>query len=394
MNTDRPLALVSDESLLDEVLRLAAVAQCDVQRAPDIVAVRRNWADAPLVLLDEVAVAECVAAGVPRRDGLLVLCAGKPPPDLWPRAVAIGAEEVLALPDAAEYVVGRLADAVRRPATVAGRVIAVLGGRGGSGASVLAAGTALAALRGGKPAMLVDCDSLGGGVDLLLGMDGDPGLRWPGIKVSGGRIAMESLRSALPGRSRGAARLTVVSCDRDGSGPAPDAVGAVIDAGRRSGETVVCDLPRAVTPAARAALARADLTVLILPAEVRASAAGQRVADQLAEQGVRGQLVVRGPAPGGLFAEDIARVVGLPLLATMRPEPGLARTLEHGGLRPRPRGPLMVVARAVLGAARAGAASNTIAARVPGVSTEPSDPESVAAGSVDVQPISVGMAET
>jgi secretion/DNA translocation related CpaE-like protein len=249
---------------------------------------------------------------------------------------------------------------------VAGRVVAVLGGRGGAGASVLAAGTALAALRRGHSAMLVDCDPLGGGVDLLLGIDGEAGLRWPGIQVSGGRIAMESLRASLPGQSRGGARLTVVSCGRDGPGPAPDAVAAVVDAGRRSGETVICDLPRSSPATAHAALARADVTVVILPAEVRASAAAQRVADQLNEYGVGGQLVVRGPAPGGLFAEDIARVVGLPLLATMRPEPGLARALERGGLRPRPRGPLMVAGGAILDAA--------------GTCPRPSGPEPAAVG--------------
>lgn len=355
MDIERPLALVSDESLLDELLRLAAVAQCEVERVPDLVAVRRRWAHAPIVLLDQAAAVDCAAAGMPRRDGVLVLCSGEPPPDLWPRAVAIGAEHVLALPDAAEQVVGRLADAVERPAEAAGRVIAVVGGRGGAGASVLAAGTALAALRRGGGVLLVDCDPLGGGIDLLLGIEDDAGLRWPGIQASGGRIAMESLRDSLPGRSRGAARLTVVSCGRDGRGPAPDALAAVVDAGRRSGDTVVCDLPRAPTDAARAALAQADLTVVVSPAEVRAAAAAQRIANQLNDHDVHGRLVVRGPAPGGLFAEDIARVVGLPLLATMRPEPGLAKILERGSLRPKPRGPLMIAGSAVLNAARAGA---------------------------------------
>ena len=59
-------------------------------------------------------------------------------------------------------------------------------------------------------------------------------------------------------------------------------------------------------------------------------------------------LVVRGPSPGGLRSADVARIVGLPLLAAMRPQPGLADTMERGGLRMRQRSPLAAAARRVL----------------------------------------------
>jgi hypothetical protein len=60
------------------------------------------------------------------------------------------------------------------------------------------------------------------------------------------------------------------------------------------------------------------------------------------------RVLVRGPAPGGLGAADVSRALGLPVLATTRPHPGLAAHLERGGL-PR-RGPLPTVARIVLDA--------------------------------------------
>ena len=65
------------------------------------------------------------------------------------------------------------------------------------------------------------------------------------------------------------------------------------------------------------------------------------------------RLVVRGPAPGGIAAADVARALGLPLLAAMRPEPRLDRRLERGELPGRPRGPLAGAARAVLAELRA-----------------------------------------
>jgi Flp pilus assembly CpaE family ATPase len=134
-------------------------------------------------------------------------------------------------------------------------------------------------------------------------------------------------------------------------------VRAVLDSGRRAGETVVCDLPRYPTDAAVAALAAADLVALVVPADVRSCAAGARVAALLREHGAPIKLVVRGPAPGGVDADEVARALGLPLLAAMRPEPGLARALDKGSAPARPRGPLAAAARTVLAELRTASGS-------------------------------------
>ncbi|HEX3787599.1 MAG TPA: septum site-determining protein Ssd [Pseudonocardiaceae bacterium] len=356
MNTDRPLALLDHEPLLDALLQLAAVAGSELERAADVTAARRGWAEAPLVLLDESAAQACAEAGLPRRTGVVVLCSGDPPEALWQKAFAVGADRVLTLPAEEPWLISALADATDHPAPTAGRVLAVLGGRGGAGASVFAVALAMTALRRGGGALLVDCDPLGGGIDLLLGAEAEVGLRWPDLRIRGGRVPVSALRSALPGRSARGSRLAVISCDREGPGPEPDALAAVVDAGRRAGDTVICDLPRDLSDAARAALDRAALVALLVPAEVRAVAAARRLAGQLSDRGARVAALVRGPAPGGLRAEEIADAVGLPLLAAMRPEPNLAATLDRGGFRLRPRGPLGTAAKAVLDAAPVSAA--------------------------------------
>jgi secretion/DNA translocation related CpaE-like protein len=164
-------------------------------------------------------------------------------------------------------------------------------------------------------------------------------------------VPAAALHAALPAPAvgrRGTGELAVLSCDRGAGGPAAGAVHAVIDAGRRAGETVVCDLPRHPSDAAAAALAAADLTVLVVPADVRSCAAAARVVAALTELGATPRLVVRGPSPGGVDADEVARSLGLSLLAAMRPEPGLARALERGEAPGRPRGPLATAARAVL----------------------------------------------
>ncbi|HEY2203668.1 MAG TPA: septum site-determining protein Ssd [Pseudonocardia sp.] len=349
MDRSRALVLISEDELLDDVLRLAAAAGCDLERASDASAARLSWSAAPLVVLDEAAARSCATAGLARRPRVVVASRGDPPETLWRYAVGIGAEHVVALPEGESWLVSALADAAEGAAQ-RGRVLAVIGGRGGAGASVLAAAVAVAGVANGERVMLVDCDPLGGGIDLLLGAEQAHGLRWPDLTLSEGRVAVSSLRAALPMPSVGGepGALTVLSCDREGAGPRPGAVASVLDAGRRGGETVICDVPRYPTDTACAALAEADLTVLVVPAEVRSTAAAARVSAVLGDRGASAQLVVRGPAPGGLSPRDVAAALGLPLLHAMKPEPGLAKSLDRGRPPGVGRGPLADGARAVL----------------------------------------------
>lgn len=96
---------------------------------------------------------------------------------VWRRAVEIGADHVLMLPDGEQWLVDRIADVaegIGRPALTVG----VLGGRGGAGASTLACALALTSAREGRRTLLVDADPLGGGLDVLLGGEAAEGLRW------------------------------------------------------------------------------------------------------------------------------------------------------------------------------------------------------------------------
>jgi secretion/DNA translocation related CpaE-like protein len=304
-------------------------------------------------VLDEDAALRCSQAGLPRRDNVLVVVRAEPPPQVWRHAVAIGAAHVVTLPDGEAWLVRVLAEAVE--AVAAGRrrgaAVAVVGGCGGAGASVLATALAVTAVRSGGRALLVDCDPLGGGLDLVLGAEHVAGLRWPDIDVGGGHVPAAAWHAALPAppvTGGAAGELALLSCDRSPRGPTAAAVAAVLEAGRRAGETVVCDVPRYPTDAAVTALSAVDLILLVVPADVRASAAAARVAAQLTEYGGQVRLAVRGPSPGGIAADEISRVLDVPLLVAMRPEPGLTRSVEAGRAPGRPRGPLAGAARSVL----------------------------------------------
>lgn len=344
MDERRALLMVDDPDLLDAVLRLAAAAGCEVHRALDATDARRHWTDAAVVVMDVGAAERCAHVPLPRRDGTVLVTPADPPPHVWRLGLVVGATNIVELPEGELWLVTTFTEATEN-AGPPGAVLAVVGGCGGAGASALAAATALRAARDGTRTLLLDCDPLGGGLDLLLGAEDVRGVRWPELSVVDGRIPAGALHDALP--AMGDRGLSLLSCDRIGPGPTAGALRAVVESGRRAGDTVVCDVPRQPGDSAAVVLPAADLTVLVVPADVRACAAAARVATELAARCPAVGLVVRGPSPGGLAPVEIARVLDVPLLASMRPQHDLDRRLERG-LPPADRGPLADTAATLL----------------------------------------------
>jgi secretion/DNA translocation related CpaE-like protein len=324
--------VTADAGLLDDLLRLAATAGVEPEVCSDAGAARRSWSAAPLVLLGADQGDAVLATGLGRHPSLVLV--GDDPDDraVWQQAVALGARQVVFLPEAQSWLVERLSSAVAR-------------GRGGAGASTLAVALALAGARRSMRTFLVDADPLGGGLDLVLGGEDLPGLRWSDLAETRGRLASEVLLSAVPT----AAEVSVLSCDRTDVTEIPQgAMRAVLDAATRGSDLVVVDLPRSLGAAAQAVLGRADRVLLVVPAEVRATASAGSVAASLRTFAGDLGVVVRGPAPGDLEAPLVAEALGLPLAGHCRAEPGLAAALDRGEPPGRRRGPLARLADSLL----------------------------------------------
>jgi secretion/DNA translocation related CpaE-like protein len=339
--TDGILALVGDPALRDDVDRVAAAAGLPVVHASDPSS-RKVWTAAVAVLLDVAAATRCAERALPRRGHVVLLVRSEPQASDFRAAIAVGAQHVIKLPAHDGKLMVELSDAAEASRDVGrrGAVVGVIAGRGGAGASVFA--TALA--QTAPDALLIDADPWSGGIDLILGSESESGLRWPDLALQGGRLSYTSLRDALPQR-RG---VSVLSGGRTGSDIDAAPLAAVIDAGSRAGATVICDLPRRSTGAVETVLDAADLVVVLAPADVRSCAAAAAIAPWLSAVNANAGVVVRGPSPGGLRSADVAKIVGLPLLAAMRAQPGVADALESGGLRLRRRSPLAAAARRVL----------------------------------------------
>src|SRR6478735_9046830 len=322
------LALVGDPALRDDVDRVVAAVGLAVVHASEPSG-RNVWTGAAAVLLDVAAAQSCAHRVLPRRGRVVLVVRSEPTAADFQAAIAVGAQKVIVLPNQDGELMAELSDAAdaSRDEDRRGAVVGVIAGRGGAGASVFA--TALA--HTADDALLVDADPWGGGIDLVLGCEGQTGLRWPDLTLQGGRLSYSALRDALPQRHG----VRVLSGSRTGSDIDAAPLGAVLDSGSRGGATVICDLPRRSTSAVETVLDVADLVVVIVPADVRSCAAAAAITPWVSSANPNAGVVVRGPSPGGLRSTDVAQMIGLPLLAEMRAEPGVAGALERSGLRLR-----------------------------------------------------------
>ncbi|RCV53646.1 septum site-determining protein Ssd [Marinitenerispora sediminis] len=347
----RPLLVTADSHLLDELLRLAAAADVEVTVAHAVAHARRDWGRAPLVVVG-ADLAPALARLEPERHPNVVVAEASAGVDhageggagaaaggtdrLWPSALRIGAREVLALPEAETRLVDLLAEAADGgPGSAA--VVAVIGGRGGAGASLVAVALALAGRRHGTRTLLVDADPLGGGLDLLLGHEHAEGARWAEFLARRGRMSHHALHGALPS-VRGLTLLTWAP------GPAADvpvdAMRAVLASAARGSGLVVVDLPRALGAPAEEALRRSTVALLVLPTDVHAVIAASRLVPAVREHAADVRLVVRG-GRGRLAPDTVAATLDLPVAGELTDEPGLARLLDRGDVpADRPGSPL------------------------------------------------------
>ena len=334
-----PVIATSDDSLRQEMLRLAAAAGTAPRHADDPATVLHEWGAASLVLVGADLVAGVVELAPPRRSGVHVVRWGGPDDAIFRDALALGAETVVDLPAAEPWLIELLTDVGEQPAR--GRTVGVVGGSGGAGATTLACALGQVAARSGG-ALLVDTDPLGPGLDRMLGLEQAEGVRWDALEQTSGRLGSGALRHAVPAVDG----LGVLTWRAGRRAPLqPRAVRETLSAAQRGHDLVVIDLARQEGPLLEELAVRCDHLLVVVPATVAGAAAACRVLELLPGAGARHLALRR----GGVSPAAMEHATGVPVLVGLPHQRGLAESVDLGlgPVRSR-RSPLARAAGAVL----------------------------------------------
>lgn len=330
------LLITRSPSLHESVVPLCAAAGVGAEVCADPSLSLASWRDASVVLVGDDLATALAGLAPPRRTGVHVV--GLSPGEATFRAaVELGAASVVDLPEASGWLSDVLADVGERASP--GRLVGVVGGSGGSGATTLAC--ALAQWHATRaPTLLVDADPLGPGLDRLLGMEQEPGVRWEALVETAGRLGARALREGVPRRDH----LGVLTWAGLRRGLDVPTVRRILPSAVRGHDLVVVDLARQTGPALAELVDRCDDLVVVTPATVPGLAATARLVAELGRDGRTG-LVLR---PGGVGDADAERVTGLPVVAALPDQRGLAAAVDRGLGPLAGRGPLARAARDLL----------------------------------------------
>lgn len=231
--------------------------------------------------------------------------------------------------------------------------VVVVGASGGLGASSLALATGRRLAATGPPALVVDLDLGGGGLDVLAGVEHLPGRRWAAFAGSRGRVAPDAVLRSLPGEDD----CHVLSAG--GPAPAPvddDAVRDVVSSLRSGRARVVLDLPRG-SPLLPSVVAAGALVVLVTGLRTRCLADADALVDRLTLAASSSdaplpdlRLLTRGGRPSGDVLDDVVAHLGVAHLHHLGDDARVARDAEHGLWPGTGRDALRRAADAVAGA--------------------------------------------
>lgn len=331
------LLITRSPSVHETVVPLCAAAGVEAEVCADPALSLASWRDADLVLVGSDLAAGLAGLAPPRRSGVHVVSVGADD-SAFRCAVELGATSVVELPEGSGWLSDALADVGERASP--GRLVGVVGGTGGAGATTLACALAQWHASRAAPTLLVDADPLGPGLDRLVGMERERGVRWEALDATAGRLGARSLRQGVPRRDH-LGVLTWSGLRRRLELPTAR---RVLPAAVRGHDLVVLDLARQGGPALAELVDRCDDLLVVTPATVAGLAATARLVADLGRDD-RAGLVLR---PGAVGDSDAERVTGLPVVAAVADQRGLSASVDRGLGPLAGRGPLARAARELL----------------------------------------------
>ena len=293
---------------------------------------------------------EQAEAGVAGHREVIVVGAADHESAAWGTAAHLASSRVVILPQGTAWLAEHIGRRVNPAAT--GAVVGFVGTAGGCGVSTLAFWCARTLARRGNSTLLVDGQPLAGGLDLALGMEERPGVRWNDLQDLRGTLNPDQLVSALPAEGK----LAVLSHSGgagNGAEHGMESAAATLEAARSAFDVSVVDLGS--LPASSALTSLCDQLVVLVPSRPRSLTALGGVLS--AHGSLPTTVVLRGPVLEGLDAWHLAEVIGRPGPLPYLPFVRGASGAEAGGRMlgfPLPRKARTLVASVCTGLERAG----------------------------------------
>ncbi len=210
---------------------------------------------------------------------------------------------------------------------MSGQRIGVLGASGGIGASTLVLGVSRRAADAGMRVVCLDGQWFSGGLDVVAGVEDQPGLRWPDLRGVQGALDGADLLAELPA----AAGVSILSVDR--SRPTIlrlDAVASVLDSLTDVVDLCVLDLPRWGLPLASDLALLVEDLVLLGGASAVGLGATAALHPLLGEPPGRSWLAQRDGTADPYVGRLVAELTGWPLLDVVPDDRAVPRALAQG----------------------------------------------------------------
>jgi Flp pilus assembly CpaE family ATPase len=266
-------------------------------------------------------------------DAPLILAAYGEPNGIVETGLAVGAADVLVLPQSAETLMFALRKAARvATATEAGKVVTVFSPKGGSGKTVLATNLAVASARSGQETLLVDLDLQFGDSALTLAVA--PRATITDLAASAGDVDSEKLKAFVSTDPRtGVAVLPAPQRPEEADMIGQAELAAILRAARNAYDAVVIDTGPLFDAAVLAALDHSDRLLLVCNPEVTSLKnvrIGLETIDRLGFDRERVSLVAnRLGAAGGVGHADIEQALDTTIAFELPDDPGVPAAVNR-----------------------------------------------------------------
>jgi pilus assembly protein CpaE len=315
-----------------------------LEHEPAIAVIRLGEGDVPSPLTADVALhvlesssAPDVAEEVKRlrelADAPLILAAYGEPNGIVETGLAVGAADVLILPQSAETLMFALRKAARvATATAAGKVVTVFSPKGGSGKTVLATNLAVAAARSGQETLLVDLDLQFGDSALTLAVA--PRATITDLAASAGDVDSEKLKAFVSRDPRtGVDVLPAPQRPEEADMIGQAELAAILSVARNAYDAVVIDSGPLFDAAVLAALDHSDQLLLVSNPEVTSLKnvrIGLETIDRLGFDRERVSLVAnRLGAAGGVGQADIEQALDAKIAFELPDDPEIPAAINR-----------------------------------------------------------------